>query len=131
MTTRKRRSSRRRHMLYRNSREESNPMESLLNLSDIMLVLAVGIMLALVLHWNVPLVSAGDGSENGGIGQSAKSDSDAGSNQPSEAAGDTVPDAILLNKDDLLETSRIPDGSMKIGSVYYDEKTGYYYILQE
>ncbi len=30
-----------------------NPMDSLLNLSDAMLVLAVGIMLALVIHWNI------------------------------------------------------------------------------
>ena len=35
--------------------EDVNPMDFLSNLSDAMLVLAVGIMVALVLHWNVDL----------------------------------------------------------------------------
>ena len=35
--------------------EDINPMENIANVSDVMLVLAVGIMLALVMHWNVDI----------------------------------------------------------------------------
>ena len=36
-----------------------NPMDSISNLADAMLVLAVGIMLALIINWNVDISSAG------------------------------------------------------------------------
>ena len=36
-----------------------NPMDSIGNLADAMLVLAVGIMLALIINWNVDISSAG------------------------------------------------------------------------
>lgn len=39
--------------------EDVNPMNSLGNLSDVMLVLAVGMMLALVVAWNLDLVGVG------------------------------------------------------------------------
>lgn len=35
--------------------EDSNPMDGVSNLADVMLVLAVGIMLALVMHWNLDI----------------------------------------------------------------------------
>ena len=35
--------------------EEANPMASVANLADVMLVFACGLMLALILHWNVDL----------------------------------------------------------------------------
>ena len=35
--------------------EYVNPMSYISNLSDVMLILAVGIMLALILHWNVEI----------------------------------------------------------------------------
>ena len=41
------------------SPEEVNPMESVANLVDAMLVLACGLMLALVINWNVDVGSAG------------------------------------------------------------------------
>ena len=51
MTTRERRNGgRRRSVLFSSDPDYSNPMDSLLNLSDVMLVLAVGIMLALILR---------------------------------------------------------------------------------
>ena len=39
--------------------EEVNPMESVANLVDAMLVLACGLMLALIINWNVDVGSAG------------------------------------------------------------------------
>lgn len=36
-------------------KEDINPMEGIANLADVMLILAVGIMLALVMHWNVDI----------------------------------------------------------------------------
>lgn len=38
--------------------EEVNPMEGVANLADVMLVLAVGMMLALVVAWNVDIASS-------------------------------------------------------------------------
>ncbi|MDD3400812.1 MAG: DUF2149 domain-containing protein [Eubacteriales bacterium] len=35
--------------------EEPNPMEGVANMADVMLVLAVGIMLALIINWRVDL----------------------------------------------------------------------------
>ncbi|MDO4544188.1 MAG: DUF2149 domain-containing protein [Clostridia bacterium] len=37
--------------------EEPNPMEGAANMADVMLVLAVGIMLALIINWKVDLTS--------------------------------------------------------------------------
>ena len=38
--------------------EDVNPMEGVANLADVMLVLAVGMMLALVVAWNVDIASS-------------------------------------------------------------------------
>jgi len=40
------------------SEEGVNPLESVANMSDIMLVLAVALMLALVMHWGVDMSAA-------------------------------------------------------------------------
>lgn len=47
--------------------EDVNPMDYLSNLSDVMLVLAVGMMLALVVAWNVDLVGIGDSFTEAGV----------------------------------------------------------------
>ena len=39
----------------RKEQEDVNPMESTSNLADVMLVLAVGMMLAVVINWNVDI----------------------------------------------------------------------------
>jgi hypothetical protein len=41
--------------------EEINPLDGLINLADIMLVLACGLMLALIVAWNIDI--GGTGSE--------------------------------------------------------------------
>lgn len=47
--------------------KDVDPMDYLSNLSDVMLVLAVGMMLALVVAWNVDLVGIGDSFTEAGI----------------------------------------------------------------
>ena len=38
-----------------NFTEDVNPMEGLINLADVMLVLAAGLMLALIINWNIDI----------------------------------------------------------------------------
>lgn len=40
-----------------NKNRDVNPMESVANLADVMLVFACGLMVAVILHWNVDLSS--------------------------------------------------------------------------
>lgn len=40
--------------------EEINPLEGAVNIVDAMLVFACGLMLALVIHWNIDLEQAGE-----------------------------------------------------------------------
>jgi len=89
-------------------------MESVGNLADVMIVLAVGIMLALIINWNVD------------IGTVAYKNDD-----KKEPASDN---AMILDEDSI---ERVEDdaeqvdseGMEKFGTVYYDETTGKYYII--
>ncbi|MDR1206756.1 MAG: DUF2149 domain-containing protein [Peptococcaceae bacterium] len=91
-----------------------NPMEGIANLADVMLVLAVGIMLALVINWNVDLavVSAANKTE----AQIDRSE------------------ALTFEEDDIrpADMSGDPEGAemKKLGVVYYDESTGTYYLME-
>lgn len=91
----------RRHSLYGGG-EDVNPMNYLSNLSDVMLILAVGIMLALILHWNVEI-------------QSSKNDETDSKS------------AVSFSEDDLQGTEEMPDDLEQMGSIYYDARTGKYY----
>ena len=86
-----------------------NPMDSVSNLADAMLVLAVGIMLALI-NWNVD-ISAGTTDK-------------AASADPS----------ISFEQDDLTESqddAKTIEGDLtEMGKVYYDQQTGMYYIVE-
>lgn len=53
---------RRRRRGERFSDESVDPMNYVSNLSDAMLVLAVGMMLALIVHWNVDISTGGRSS---------------------------------------------------------------------
>ena len=103
--SRARRSERRRSQ---DGDEELNPMNYISNLSDVMLILAVGIMLALILHWNVEIKTA-------------------------EQAEDTkAKESVSFSDDDLQGTEQMPDDAQKMGNVYYDAATGkYYYQINE
>ena len=108
------------------SGESVDPMNYLSNLSDAMLVLAVGMMLALIVHWNVD-ISTGGRSDNtsgdsvaadGKGGQSIIDRDDALSFTPEE-----------LDRMDATEGEN-DEGMEKLGEVYYDAATGKYYIIE-
>lgn len=48
---------------YFDSEENANPMDGVSNMSDAMLVLAVGIMLALVINWKIDIKEAFSGQQ--------------------------------------------------------------------
>ena len=99
-----------RSALRRDAEESVNPMDSVSNLADAMLVLAVGIMLALIINWNVDISIP----------------------QQNEQPTDPIP----FEETDLTEA---PDGSavldggdlQEMGRVYYDAASGNYYIIKD
>lgn len=120
-----RRTGRRRN---RFEEEDVNPMNYLSNLSDAMLVLAVGMMLALIVHWNVDI------STSGGVM------SDSGQSYAAEGEGGTAAvsreDALSFSQEELaqMETENPEEkdgqGMEKLGEVYFDAETGKYYIIE-
>lgn len=94
----------------RQTEEPVNPMDSVSNLADAMLVLAVGIMLALILNWNVDISGV----------------------QASESAQASAPTAF--EQDDLTaaqeDAQTIEADLTEMGKVYYDKETGTYYIVE-
>lgn len=103
MSTRDRRRSRHRS---RSGYEDVNPLNYVSNLSDVMLILAVGIMLALILHWDVP------------VGQ-AQQDADLQEQS-----------TVTFSENDLDDQGEMPEDAVPVGNIYYDEETGTYYIQQ-
>ena len=90
--------------------EELNPMEYVSNLSDVMLILAVGIMLALIVRWNVDIT-------------------------PTVSSEDTSLDAEAAFTQEELDNMRSEatessDDLEKRGEIYYDAETGTYYIVE-
>ena len=93
------------------SAEDQNPMEGVANMADAMLVLAVGIMLALVANWNVDL-----------------------SNAPAAATATPAPtimaapldenDLIAVNADDIANWENF-------GTIYYDSETQQFYVVKD
>lgn len=88
-------------------KEEINPMNFVSNLSDVMLILAVGIMLALILHWNVKIQTTEESNKDA-----------------------NTQDAISFNEDDLENMEELPDDMERMGDVYYDPASGKYYIIE-
>ena len=86
--------------------EDINPMNFVSNLSDVMLILAVGIMLALIMHWNVPI------------------------NVTAEEQKEENP-AVEISDDDLEGINELPENLQKAGEVYYDPVSGSYYIVND
>lgn len=87
-----------------------NPMDGLGNLADAMLVLAVGIMLALIVNWNVDITTFN-------------------TETPDESPQDQQ---IALDEDDLSDAQEQEiDGAemQQVGQLYYDEETGTYYVI--
>ena len=103
---------RRRRRGERFSEESVDPMNYVSNLSDAMLVLAVGMMLALIVHWNVDISTGGRSSEN--VGETVAAEGQGGQS--------------AIDRDDAL--SFTPEELEKLGEVYYDAETGKYYIIE-
>jgi len=89
-----------------------NPMDSIANMADVMLVLAVGIMLALIINWNVDLAVVAAMHE-----------------QPA-----VVDESFTFTEEDLEYSDEditvAGDDLKRLGSVYYDETTEKYYIVK-
>lgn len=95
-----------RYGLLQNS-EDVNPMTYISNIADAMLVLAMGIMVALVLHWNVDL------------------------NETSDTITDEQNPVVTINQDELESQEKLPENAARSGEVYYDSETGTYYIVRD
>ena len=100
-----------------------NPLNYAGNMADVMLVLAVGIMLALIIHWNVDVsTTGGDASSENGM--------------TLEAPGEQInkDDAVEFDESDIEEKEQPEDmnggGMNKLGEVYYDAETGKYYVIK-
>ena len=110
------------------SEEEVNPMNYLSNLSDAMLVLAVGIMLALIVHWNVDISTSGGTMSDSG--QSYAADGEGGNSaiDRDSAVNFSQDELDNMQSQDKLDSSNT--GMEKLGEVYYDAATGQYYIVE-
>jgi hypothetical protein len=90
--------------------EDVNPIEGVINIADVMLVFACGLMLALAVYWNIDL---------GPIGERIDL------NQ-----GREVTETPEIRKD-LVETQGQGKLYEKIGTVYKDPDTGQLFMLTE
>ncbi|MDR1328457.1 MAG: DUF2149 domain-containing protein [Oscillospiraceae bacterium] len=88
--------------------EGDDPMAGLSNLADVMLVLACGLMLALVINWNVDIAPKTDGGDNAAAEEI----------QEVEFGGD---EGEALDADAELE---------ELGAVYRDPATGKLYLVK-
>ncbi|MDD2554263.1 MAG: DUF2149 domain-containing protein [Desulfotomaculaceae bacterium] len=90
-------------------REEINPLEGAINIVDAMLVFACGLMLALVINWNVDLTSRGE-----------RINLDRGQELTEEPG----------IRDDLVESEEGQGKPyQKMGTVYKDPETGKLFML--
>lgn len=87
--------------------DDFNPMEGMANLADVMLVFACGLILALIINWNVDVSTAGKAQEE------------------------------LENKYEIEgvdeNSSQTIDGESQLeemGKVYKDPETGKYYVVE-
>lgn len=90
------------------STDDFSPMEGLGNMADAMLVFACGILLALIMSWNI------DVSEKGEIGANPQTKYEV--------------EGIEENNNTQLESQ---DGLEEMGKVYRDPETGKYYVVEE
>ena len=88
--------------------EDFSPMEGVGNMADAMLVFACGLLLALIISWNV------DVSETGEIKKQPNARYEV------ENIGDVI-------EEDAAATENLKD----MGRVYQDPKTGKYYVVEE
>ena len=95
-----------------------------------MLILAVGIMLALIIHWNVDVSTSGGEMSDSGMTLQQQSDGKGGDSAVNKD------EAISFDGDDLQEMENSEDlsnggGMDKLGEVYYDSGTDKYYVVKQ
>lgn len=127
---RKSRRRRRRGAVRYGESNDVNPMEFTGNMSDAMLILAVGIMLALIIHWNVDVSTTGGDMSEGGMTLQEQSDGQGGDSSINQD------NAVSFDGEDLQEVDDSQDmsnggGMDKLGEVYYDAGTGKYYVVKQ
>lgn len=88
--------------------EDFNPMEGMSNLADVMLVFACGLLLALIINWNV------DVSDVAQVQQEPEA--------KYEVEGLEGGETQTVDGDSQLE---------EMGTVYKDPETGKYYVVEE
>ena len=98
-------SARKGRLRVQHRQEDFNPMEGLGNLADAMLVFACGLLLALIINWNVEV------SETGEIQQQDKY----------EIEGFDENNSQTIDGETNLE---------EMGTVYKDPATGKYYVIE-
>ena len=96
-----------RRLRVEHKQDDFSPMEGVGNMADAMLVFACGLIVALMLSWSV------DVSDQGIVG----SEQTKYEVEDYDAEGDT---------EELEDTNLIP-----MGTVYLDETTGKYYVVEE
>lgn len=94
--------------------DSGTPMDGVSNMSDVMLVLAVGIMLALVINWNIDIKVAYTGNEKVEI-------------LDEENLQEFETDSA--KKDNEVSVEDIESNYVKSGTVYTDIKTGKTYVV--
>lgn len=90
--------------------EDVNPLEGAINIVDAMLVFACGLMLALVIHWNVDLDQAGA--------------------RMKVTPGKDLSQAPDV-REDLIETQGEGELYEKMGTVYKDPNTGELFMITD
>lgn len=99
--------------------EDVNPMSYMSNLSDAMLVLAVGIMMALVIAWDVDIINTSPEAQ------------DAQSMAQVEALESEVLDMNVTNQQSDDSVSVDDYGLTEYGTVYMDEEGNLYILTPE
>ena len=89
--------------------EEINPLDGVVNIVDAMLVFACGLMLSLVIYWNVDIQGSG-------------------ATQIEQGKDVTQIEQI---KENLEKSQKDGDHYEKLGTVYKDPETGKMYMLEE
>ncbi len=95
-------SGRRRSRLHR---DDINPLDTVVNLVDVMLIFACGLMVAVIMHWNVDLTKA-----------------------------DVITEENLVEVKDLdkaIKDGTVAENYDSMGMVYQDPKTGKMYLISK
>lgn len=111
-------------------REDINPMNYIGNMSDAMLVLAVGIMLALVMAWKVDITSVSTAKTEKEQTESTQDESAKEEQQVELGEIEELPETTesLENSADAEDKTAEDYGLEKYGTVYQDSDGNFYVI---